>query len=73
MLGSRRREELRRQRDFDSTVIGRVKALLQVNIDGFFLFECLMCIRIKLIPGFVLVELSCFFFLLPLIPSIDSI
>jgi hypothetical protein len=31
MLGSRRREELRRQRDFDSTVIGHVKALLQVT------------------------------------------
>jgi hypothetical protein len=31
MLGSRRREELRRQRDFDSTAIGRVKALLQVD------------------------------------------
>jgi hypothetical protein len=30
MLGSQRREELRRQRDFDSTAIGRVKALLQV-------------------------------------------
>ncbi|CAF0883691.1 unnamed protein product [Rotaria sp. Silwood1] len=28
-LGSQRREELRRQRDFDSTAIGRVKALLQ--------------------------------------------
>ena len=31
MLGSRRREELRRQRDFDSTMIGRVKNLLQVR------------------------------------------
>jgi hypothetical protein len=30
MLGSQRREQLRRQRDFDSTAIGRVKALLQV-------------------------------------------
>jgi hypothetical protein len=30
-LGSQRREELRRQRDFDSTAIGRVKALLQVR------------------------------------------
>ena len=29
-LGSQRREELRRQRDYDSTAIGRVKALLQV-------------------------------------------
>ncbi len=30
MLGSQRREQIRRQRDFDSTAIGRVKALLQV-------------------------------------------
>ena len=31
-LGSQRREELRRQRDFDSTALGHVKALLQVEI-----------------------------------------
>lgn len=30
MLGSQRREELRRQRDRDATLIGRVKTLLQV-------------------------------------------
>lgn len=31
MLGSQRREELRRQRDRDSTAIGRLKTLLQVG------------------------------------------
>ncbi|CAF4923957.1 unnamed protein product, partial [Rotaria magnacalcarata] len=30
ILGSQRREQIRRERDFDSTAIGRVKALLQV-------------------------------------------
>ena len=42
MLGSRRREELRRQRDFDSTIIGRVKTLLQVNEHN----EQLFCVKI---------------------------
>ena len=40
-LGSRRREELRRQHDFDSTAIGRVKALLQVGSS----FCCMPCIN----------------------------
>ena len=31
VLGSQRREELRRQRDYDSTTIGRVRVLLQVG------------------------------------------
>jgi len=30
VLGSQRREELRRQRDLDSTTFGRLKNLLQV-------------------------------------------
>jgi hypothetical protein len=39
ILGSQRREELRRQRDRDSTTFGRLKTLLQV-CSKIFVFAC---------------------------------
>ena len=47
-LGSQRREELRRQRDFDSTAIGQVKTLLQVREASLYLKQfCCMGFPLK--------------------------